>query len=70
MADVFRIVGPLNSLLGPLAGIFTAGAKPREAASGNLDDVLGHETLRSLHHIEADAVALVTLSGNLVRHFP
>jgi hypothetical protein len=26
MADVFRIVGLLSSLLGPLAGIFTAGA--------------------------------------------
>ena len=26
--------------------------------SGNLDDVLGLETLRSLHHVEADAVAL------------
>jgi hypothetical protein len=31
----------------------------REAASGNFDDVLGLETLRSLHHIEADSVALV-----------
>ncbi len=28
------------------------------SGSGNLDDVLGHETLRSLLHIEADAVAL------------
>jgi hypothetical protein len=28
------------------------------SGSGNLDDVPGLETLRSLHHIEADAVAL------------
>ena len=48
-----KIESPLFELARVLVRLEARCVSKREAASGNFDDVLGHETLRSLHQDNA-----------------